>query len=181
MQQYLAMLLVAITAAAFYGVHYYRRRKLDPVCDRFAICYCELADSVLKDLSSTADLRVAVLDGGMLQMMPLEAQPPEIQAIFEKKLDENVLALMRELYFLRDDIQSRASNGSFSKDKYNAITNQLFDSASTFFTIIDNPETTFSRKDLDDFHYYLQKQKHIRNVTLPSIVSKACCTAIAVA
>lgn len=180
MEQYLAMLLVAAIAATFLLVSYYRKLKLYPVCDRFATRYCELADSVLDDLAGTANLRVDVLDGGMLCMKPFEEQPYAIQALLKKEVGGDALAIMRDLYMLRDDVQTHASNGSFSKEKYNAITNQLFDSANTFFSIITNPEETFSKKDLDNFHYYLNKQKHIRNITLPSIVSKSCQAAIAV-
>jgi hypothetical protein len=161
-------------------VSYYRKRKLYPICDRFAARYCALADSVLDDLSSTAKLKVEALGGGMLKMKPFEQQPPEIQTILEKQLGNDVLESVRDLYFLRDDVQSHASNGSFSKDKYNAITNQLFDSAKAFFSIITSPKEIFSQKDMDNFHYYLNKQKHIRNVTLPSIVSKTCRDKIAV-
>ena len=180
MEQYLAMLLVAAVASILLLVSYYRKRKLYPICDRFAARYCELADSVLGDLSGAANLRVEVLDGGMLRMRPIEQQPPEIQEVLKKEVGDDALAIMRDLYFLRDDVQAHASNGSFSKEKYNAITNQLFDSANTFFAMITNPEDTFSKKDLDDFHYYLNNQKHIRNVTLSSIVSKTCKAVIAV-
>ena len=43
----------------------------------------------------------------------------------KEPIDDRALASIRELYLLRDDIQAQASNGSFSKDKYNAITNQF--------------------------------------------------------
>ena len=180
MDQYLAILMVAVVAAAFFLISYYRRWKLMPTCDRFAMRYCDLADSVLTDDSATASLHVEALGGDLLRMKPLEEQTMLMREILGKPVDDAVLAAMRDLYLLRDDIQARASNGSLSKNKYNAITNQLFDSANTFFSILNHPDATFSQKDLDNFHYYLQNQKHIRNVTLPSIVSKDCSEKITV-
>ncbi len=180
MDRYLAILVVAVIAAAFFLISYYRSWKLMPTCDRFAECYCDLADSVLTDDSVQASLKVEVLGGGLLRIRPMEEQTVLIREIFSRPVDDDILAAMRELYFLRDDIQSRASNGSLSKNKYNAITNQLFNSANAFFSMIAHPEETFSKKDLDNFHYYLNNQKHIRNVTLSSIVSKKCRAVIAV-
>lgn len=180
MGQFYALLAVAVTAGIFVLISYYRKQKIYPICDRFATRYCELSDRVLNDLSCTAELAVEALGGDMLRMKPLSEQPLEIQMLFQKPVDSATLGIVRELYILRDEIQSHASNGNLSKDKYNAITNQVFDTVNTFLSMINRPQETFSKKDLDNFHYYLHKQKHIRNVTLPSIVSKACVEAIAV-
>ena len=81
---------------------------------------------------------------------------------------------------MRDEIQSQASNGSFAKDKYNAITNQVFDSLNAYLSILQNPTQILSQKDLDQFHYVLHKQKHIRNITLAAITSHACAAEIAI-
>ena len=90
-----------------------------------------------------------------------------------------MLSDLRDLFFLRDEIQSQASNGNFSKDKYNAITNQLFDSLNLYLSLLNNPTQVLSTKDLDQIHYFLQKQTHIRTVSLPSIVSRACAESLA--
>ena len=175
-----ALLTVAAMAGIFVFISYYRKWKVNPICDKFATRYCELADLVLPDLSCTAELAVEAIGGGLMRLKPLEEQPPQIQALMRKPADEVVIKLLRELYFLRDEIQAHASNGNLSKDKYNAITNQTYDTANIFFSVISHPEDTLSQNDIDNFHYYLQRQKHIRNVTFPSIVSKACAAAIAV-
>jgi len=179
MDRYLAILAVAAMAAIFFLISYYRKRKLMPACDRFAMRYCSLADSVLPNDSAAARLNVEALGGGLMRVRPMEEQSEIIREILGKPVDDEILAAIRELYFLRDDIQTRASNGSLSKDRYNAITNQLFEAANTFFLILNEPDATISQKDLDNFHYFLNEQKHIRNVTLPSIVSKSCGATIA--
>ncbi len=180
MEQYLAMLLVVLVAAAFYGVSYLKKKRLFPLCDRFAQCYCELADQMLSGVDCKASLNFQRMDGDLIRVCPPEEQPEAIREIMAKPADDSALSKVRELFFLRDEIQSHASNGSFAKDKYNAITNQLFEALNTYLSIINNPLQLFSQKELDYFHYYLQKQAHIRNVTLPSIVSRNCAASIAV-
>ncbi len=180
MGQYLAILVVAVVAAAFYGVSYLKKRKMHPYCDKFALRYCEIADSLLKERNGKADLNVETLDGGLFRVRPPEQQPESIRAAMQKSIDETVLGNLREMYFLRDEIQSQASNGSFSKDKYNAVTNQLFDSLNTYLSIVKDPSQLISAKDLDQFQYFVQKQAHIRNVTLNSIVSRDCAARIAI-
>lgn len=179
MEKYLAMLLVALVAAVFYGVSYLKKRRMFPLCDRFAELYCELADRMLGKTGCAASLNVEHLDGGLVEIRPQEEQPEAIREIFRRPVDDAVLSGVRELFSLRDEIQAHASNGSFAKDKYNAITNQLFESLNTFLSIIQDPSQTLSKKDLDQFQYYLQKQAHIRNVTLPAIISHACAASIA--
>lgn len=178
MERYLAMLAVAAVAAIFYGVSYLKKRKMFPNCDKFALLYCDLVDSLLDDRNSKANLNVETLDGGLFQIRPMEQQPEAIRAAFDKPVGNGVLASLRELYFLRDEIQAEASNGSFSKDKYNAITNQLYDSLNIFLSIVKDPAQTISAKDLEQFHYFFQNQTHIRKVTLPAIVSRACAAQI---
>ncbi len=180
MDQYLAMLVVVVVAAMFYGVSYLKKRKMHPLCDRFALSYCALADRLLDEKDGSNNLRVEKLDGGLVRVLPPEQQTPALRAALEKTIDKDVLEILRELYMLRDEIQAEASNGSFSKDKYNAITNQTFDSLNIYLSIVKDPLQTISEKDLDQFHYFLQKQKHIRNVTLPAIVSRSCAARIAI-
>jgi len=180
MEKYLAMLVVAIVAAAFYGVSYLKRKKMDPVCEKFAEAYCELADRLLQGHGTDQSLLTESLDGGLVRILPVEEQPEEVRAALLRPVDDAVLASVRELYFLRDDIQAQASNGSFSKDKYNAITNQVFDSLNIYLVILQDPTQLISRKDLEQFHFVLQKQKHIRNRTLAAIVSAACAARIAI-
>lgn len=180
MQQLYALLIVAATAGIFVLIHYYRKRKVFPLCDKFAARYCELADRVLPGLDCEAELAVETIGGGLLRLKPAEEQPPEIQAVLRAPVDDAIIAMLRELYFLRDDIQSHASNGNLSKDKYNAITNHIFDTINSFLAVVSHPQDTISQKELDNFHYCLHMQKHIRNVTLPSIVSKDCAQTIAV-
>ncbi len=180
MEKYLAMLVVAAVAAAFYGVSFLKKKKMEPACERFAECYCALADRLLQGHGTQTNLLTETLDGGLLRILPLEEQPEEIRAAMQTPVDDAVLASVRELYFLRDDIQAQASNGSFSKDKYNAITNQVFDSLNVYLAILQDPTQFFSKKDLEQFHYVLQKQKHIRNTTLTAIVSGSCAARIAI-
>ena len=181
MEQFLAILLVAVVAAAFYGVSLLKRKKLDPACDRFAQTYCALADRLLENHGTQAKLATEALDGGLFRILPMLAQPEELRRALQKPIDDAMLASVRELFLLRDQIQSEASNGSFAKDKYNAITNQVFDSMNAYLSILQNHTQLISQKDLDQFHYVLQKQKHIRNVTLASIASRACAAQIAIA
>lgn len=180
MEQFLAILVVVVVAAAFYGISYLRKRRLYPVCDRFAQRYCEMADRLLAGLSEQTNLSVSSLDGGLYQLRPLDDQPSEAKAALQRPLDDELIAGLRELFFLRDEIQSQASNGNFSKDKYNAITNQTYDSLNLYLSIISNPAQVLSKKDLEQLHYFLQKQTHIRNVTFPNIVSRSCAAGIAV-
>lgn len=180
MEQLYALLVVAATAGVFILIHYYRKRKVFPLCDKFAARYCELTDRVLSGLSCEAELAVETIGGDLLRLRPIGEQPPEIQALLNVPIDDTIKAMLRELYFLRDDIQSHASNGNLSKDKYNAITNHLFNTVNSFLAVISRPQDTISKKELDSFHYCLHMQKHIRNVTLPSIVSKDCARAITV-
>ena len=180
MGQYLAMLAVAAIAAVFYGVSILKKRKMYPNCDRFATLYCEVADCLLEEKNSQACLNVETLDGGLFRIRPEEEQPEAIRTILKGEADAFLMANLREMYYLRDEIQAEASNGSFSKDKYNAITNQLFDSLNTFLSIIKEPTQMLSAKDLEQFHYFLQKQAHIRNVTLRAIVSRECAARIAI-
>lgn len=181
MEQFLAILLVAVVAAAFYGVSFLKKKKLDPACDRFAQTYCALADRLLEDHGIQDILATEALDGGLFRILPMQAQPEEIRRALQKPIDDAMLASVRELFLLRDQIQSEASNGSFSKDKYNAITNQVFESMNAYLSILQNHTQLISQKDLDQFHYVMQKQKHIRNITLASIVSRACAAQIAIA
>ena len=180
MEQLYALLIVAATAGIFTLIHYYRKRKVFPLCDKFAARYCELTDRVLGGLPCEAELAVEAIGGGLLRLKPAGEQPEEIQALLNVPVDETVKSMLRELYFLRDDIQSHASNGNLSKDKYNAITNHIFDTVNCFLAVISRPQDPISQKELDNFHYCLHMQKHIRNVTLPAIVSKDCAKAIAV-
>ena len=180
MEKYFAMLVVAVVAAAFYGVSYLKKKKMYPSCDRFAEEYCKLADRLLENHGTKERLLGESLDGGLVRILPLQEQSEAIQTALQKPIDEAVLASVRELYFLRDDIQAQASNGSFAKDKYNAITNQVFDSLNAYLSIIQDPSQLISQKDMDQFHYMLQKQSHIRNVTLAAIVSRSCAVRIAI-
>ena len=180
MENYLAMLLVAAVAAAFYGVSYLKKKKLFHACDRFADTYCELADRLIDNRNLQSTIATQTLDGGLFRILPLEEQPLEVRAALQKQMDEPLLASVRELYLLRDEIQAEASNGSFSKDKYNAITNQVFDSLNTYLSILKDPMQIISQKDLDQVYYVLQKQKHIRNITLASVVSRPCAERIAI-
>ncbi len=180
MEQFLAILLVLAVAAAFYGVNFLKKKKMYPACDKFAQLYCELADNLLDDLHGMANLNVETLAGGLFQIRPMNQQPEAIRSAFAKTIDEDVLAKLRELFFLRDEIQAEASNGSFAKDKYNAITNQLFDSINTYLSIIKDPTQNLSSKDLEQFHFFMQKQVHIRNITFPAVVSRSCAAGIAV-
>ncbi|MDD4311223.1 MAG: hypothetical protein PHW41_01930 [Eubacteriales bacterium] len=180
MDQFLAILLVIAVAAAFYGVSLLKVRKMHPLCDKFATAYCELTDRLLDERNISSSLSVEKMDGGLNRLRPIEQQPEAIRAALSKTIDETVIDAMRDLFFLRDSIQSHASNGSFAKDKYNAITNQIFNSLNTYLSIVKDPSLLFSDKDLEQLNYFLQKQKHIRNVTLPSIVSHDCATKIAI-
>lgn len=180
MEQYVAMLVVAVVAAVFIGISYLKKKKMYPNCDRFAQLYCGLADRMLDELSNKEKLNVETLDGGLFQIRPLDQQPEAIRTALQKPVDAEALETLRELYFLRDEIQAEASNGSFSKDKYNAITNQLYDSLTTYLSLVKDASQEVSSKDLDQFHYFYQKQKHIRNVTFPAIVSRACAARIAI-
>ena len=180
MDQFLAILLVVAVAAAFYGVSLLKVRKMHPLCDQFATTYCELADRLLDDKNITSGISVEKLDGGWNRIRPLEQQPEPIRAALRKTIDDSVIDTMRDLFFLRDSIQSQASNGNFSKDKYNAITNQTYNSLNTYLSIVKDPSLLFSDKDLEQLNYFLQKQIHIRNVTLPYIVSRSCAAKIAI-
>lgn len=180
MEKYLAMLVVALVAAAFYGVSHLKKKKLYPVCDRFAKEYCSLADRLVDNHGTQVKLATQALDGGLLQPLPAESQPEEIRHALKKSIDDAVYASVRELFLLRDEIQAQASNGSFAKDKYNAITNQVFDSLNAYLSILQDPAQILSQKDLDQFHYVLQKQKHIRNITLAAITSRTCAAEIAI-
>jgi len=179
MEKYLAMLIVAAVAAAFYGVSYLKKRKLYPVCDRFAEEYCGLADRLLGHRSIQQSLATETLDGGLFRIQPIQNQPEEIQEALKSPIDDTVLASVRSLFLLRDEIQAQASNGSFSKEKYNAITNQIFDSLNSYLSIVQDQTQFLSQNDLDQFHYMLHKQKHIRNTTLAAIVSRSCAARIA--
>ncbi|MEA4939254.1 MAG: hypothetical protein VB091_06680 [Christensenella sp.] len=179
MEQFLAILVVLVVAAAFYGISYLRKKRLYPTCDQFARRYCEIADRLLADVDEQVNLQVVSLDGGLCQLKPLEQQSKAAQAALQKSVDDAMLSDLRDLFFLRDEIQSQASNGNFSKDKYNAITNQLFDSLNLYLSLLNNPAQVLSTKDLDQIHYFLQKQTHIRTVSLPSIVSRACAESLA--
>ena len=180
MDKYLAMLIVAAIAAAFYGVSYLKKRKMYPLCDRFAIEYCDLADRLLGHHAIQQSLATEKMDGGLFRILPMQNQPEEIQNALMSPIDDEVLASVRSLFLLRDEIQAQASNGSFSKDKYNAITNQIFESLNAYLSIIQDQSQFLSQNDLDQFHYVLYKQKHIRNTTLPAIVSRSCAARIAV-
>ena len=180
MEKYLAMLVVALVAAAFYGVSYLKKKKLFPICDRFAKEYCSLADRLIDNRAVQEKLATQALDGGLFQPLPAESQPEEIQRVLQRPIDDTVLVSVRELFLLRDEIHAQASNGSFAKDKYNAITNQVFDSLNAYLSILQNPTQILSQKDLDQFHYVLHKQKHIRNITLAAITSHACAAEIAI-
>ena len=179
MEQYLAILVVVVVAAAFYGVSYLKKKKMYPACDRFAEAYCELTDRLLDDLSTQARLKTEAMPGGLFRIDPIDAQPEAIRAALQKSIDDSVMTTLRELFLLRDDIQAQASNGSFSKDKYNAITNQLFESLNAYLSIVQDPTQLISEKDLDRFHYVLHKQSHIRSVALAAIVSRPCAARIA--
>lgn len=180
MEKYLAMLVVALVAAAFYGVSHLKKKKMEPACDKFAEIYCELTDRLLDDHGTNQSLLTDSMDGSLFCIRPIEEQPEALQTVLKKPIDDAVLSSVRELYFLRDDIQAQASNGSFSKDKYNAITNQVFDSLNAYLAIVQNPTQLISKKDLEQFHFVLQKQKHVRNRTLAAIVSGACAARIAI-
>lgn len=180
MDKYFAMLIVAAVAAAFYGVSYLKKRKMYPLCDRFAIEYCDLADRLLQHSFTQQSLATEKMDGGLFRILPIQDQPEEIQNALKRPIDDEVLASVRNLFLLRDEIQAQASNGSFSKDKYNAITNQIFESLNSYLSIIQDQTQFLSQNDLDQFHYVLHKQKHIRNTTLSAIVSRLCAARIAV-
>ena len=180
MEQFLAILLVAVVAAAFYGVSYLKKRSMHPDCDRFALQYCELADRLLDGTNDASELKVIPLSGGLYQIQPIEAQASNMKNALSKTIDQDMLSLLRELFMLRDEIQSKASNGSFAKDKYNAITNQVYESINLYLSILKDPSQVLSQKDIDQFHYFYQKQQHIRNVTLRAIVSNDCAEKIAI-
>ena len=179
MEQFLAILVVVVVAAAFYGISYLRKRRLYPVCDRFAQVYCEMADRLLAGANAQTSFNVVSQDGGLYQLRPPNQHSQAAQSALNRAVDDEMLAGLRELFFLRDEIQAQASNGNFSKDQYNAITNQLFDSLNLYLSFVKNPTQVLSKKDLDQIHYFMQKQVHIRTVTLPKIVSQSCAAKIA--
>ena len=179
MEQFLAILVVALVAAAFYGISYFRKKKIYPDCDRFALQYCRLSDRLLDEGTSSSDLAVDMMSGGLYQIRPIEQQPEGVRNALQKAIDQETLDTLRELFLLRNEIQSKASNGSLAKDKYNAITNQIYESLHTFLSIVKDPTQFITQKELDYFNYFLLNQKHIRNVTLAAIVSRACAEQIA--
>jgi hypothetical protein len=179
MEQYLAMLVVVVVAAAFSGVSYLKKKKMYPACDRFAEAYCELTNRLLDDHGTKACLLTEAIDGGLFRVYPIDEQPKTIRAALQKTIDDGMMITLRELFLLRDDIQAQASNGSFAKDKYSAITNQVFESLSAYLVIVQSPSQLISKKNLDQFHYVLQQQSHIRNITLAAIVSRPCAARIA--
>ena len=80
MEQFLAILVVLVVAAAFYGISYLRKKRLYPTCDQFARRYCEIADRLLADVDEPVNLQVVTLDGGLCQLKPLEQQSKAAQA-----------------------------------------------------------------------------------------------------
>lgn len=97
------------------------------------------------------------MSGGLYQILPLEQQALAIQKALQKTIDPEMLTLLRELFMLRDEIQSKASNGSFAKDKYNAITNQVYESINLYLSVLKDPSQVLSQKDIDQIHYFYQK------------------------
>ena len=57
--------------------------------------------------------------------------------------------------------------------------NRVYDVTNLSFSIIDNPRVVLSAEQVEDFHFFLNKQAYIRNTTLAAIVSADCKTAIA--
>ena len=102
MDKYLAMLIVAAVAAAFYGVSYLKKRKMYPLCDRFAIEYCDLADRLLEHTSAQQSLATEKLDGGLFRILPMQDQSEEIQSALKRPIDDAVLASVRNLFLLRE-------------------------------------------------------------------------------
>ena len=93
MEQFLAILLVAAVAAAFYGVSYQKKKAMYPDCDRFAEQYCELANRLLDGTNDTSQLKTMPLSGGVYRLQPLEQQTMEIQKALQKTIDTEILTL----------------------------------------------------------------------------------------
>ncbi|MEG1524179.1 MAG: hypothetical protein RRZ24_02105 [Clostridia bacterium] len=169
-----AITIVAGLAILFWWLSSLRVKKLHVHTDLFAKALCEAADHVMLQPSTTEKLQYTTDDHGDICVLPESDQPQGIRQLIARGVDEYIIDRMHTLYQMREEAQSLLTSVTLVGNKYNAVLNRCYDLTNLFFSFLDDPSRLTTQKELEDFHFFLQKQDYLRNVTLASIVSEAC-------
>lgn len=169
---WIGMLIVAVVALSILGISAYRKRRVDPQLETFAQAYCEAADHVLggpHGLESAWFATETTADG-QLRLAPLDQQPEALRQLLQQGVDDYVMERLQAMHAARCKAQETLSGINFFSKRINPIVNTTYDQINEFLALVLHPDAVFDQKRLDQFHYFLHQQGHIRNVALASVL-----------
>lgn len=169
---WVGMLIVAVVAFSILGISAYRKRRIDPQLETFAQAYCEAADHVLggPHRMEGAWLATETTADGLLRLAPLDQQPEALRQLLQQGVDDYVMERLGVMHAARCKAQETLSGINFFSKRINPIVNTTYDQINEFLTLVLHPDVVFDQKNLDQFHYFLHQQGHIRNVALGSVL-----------
>lgn len=179
MKQYLGILIIAAMAGLIWVLSWLRKRRIQPLLDRFARIYCEAADHMLGEADHCGALNAERLEDGGLRVLGPEEQSEAIRTLFERGVDDEARALIRAMFETRGEIQAHLTGFNLIGKRINGVLNRVYDVANLAFSIIDDPGVVLSGEQAQDFDFFLNKQAYIRNVTLAAVASARCRAEIA--
>lgn len=175
----LSVVIVAAIALFFWWLSSTRAKRIQAYTDEFARAFVDLADylGVKPDLHAALHTERTV-DGGN-RVLPREDQPENIRAMMDLGADDTVMRCLEKLYRQREEAQAHLTTINLIGDKYNTVLNSCYDDANVFCLAISKPGALLNDKQLESVNIFLQKQRLLRNKTLPAIVSDDCAREIA--
>ena len=174
MEHWIGALAVAIVAALLILTSQLRHKRIYPYLDAFAQAYCEAADHVLHGRVIPDTPAVERLDGGGVALLPAEAQPEAVRSLLEQGIDDYVMQRLRTMYEMRAKAQEHLTGINYVGKKINGVLNRCYDLANLSFSIINDPTVVRREEHLDEFRFFLTKQRFLRTTTLASVVSEEC-------
>lgn len=174
MEGLISALVIAAVAAVILLLTNVRIKRVQRHTDAFADAFCAFSDAVLPHAWSREKLSFITLENGTLSLAPVAEQPEDIRAA----LEQGVSAAAKEQLLRMADAhrQAREYLGGFNliSGKYQRILSNVETLAKCCFAVAEHPETPVTKKELENFQLFFNRQAHLRNVTLAAIVSEAC-------
>ena len=174
MEGLISALIIAAVAAMILLLTNVRIKRVQRYTDDFADAFCAFADAVLPYYWSREKLSCVTLENGTLSLLPVSEQPENIKTALEQGISE--AAKEQLLHMAEAHRQAQEYLGGFNliSGKYQRILSNVETLAKCYFAIAEHPETAVTKKELEDFQLFFNRQAHLRNVTLAAIVSEAC-------
>ncbi|MEG1547436.1 MAG: hypothetical protein RR527_01690 [Clostridia bacterium] len=174
MREWLAILAVAVITIVILALTELRKKRIAPYCDAFALAFCEAAEHVLPRHLAAQSLAYAVNEAGKINVLPLDEQPDALRAVFSQQVDEYAMQRFRVMHDQRINAQKLLTGFNLIDKKYNACLNHCYDLMNLFLSALEDFSVIVEKKDIEDIESFLYKQRHLRTVTLASIITPAC-------